>query len=229
MGTCWSGARAWGCLSPGRARAVPRASDGRTSVKTILNAVLAVACVASCGAAIASESDDLPAIPLVNAPVQIPYTSLHRVLAPGATGFLQYSFVGTTATPTTPLSSIVASWTSVPAMLSIDQTNVTYQPDPADPSSQLVLPKVWDFTGLQTGTLSYRTFNTTRDDTAWDTCLESCSLKNQTATPPDGSWQAYLKIDTFNLNGTALTRDLFVLNDSSTWAGPALDVRVCAC
>ena len=164
------------------------------------------------------------ASPLASGPIQIPYSSLHRALAPGATGFLQYSFVGTTAAPTTPLSSLAPAWTSVAAMISIDQTNVSYQPDPGDPSSAQVLPKVWDFTGLQTGTLSYRTFNTTRDDTAWDTCLESCSVKNQTATPPDGTWQGYLKIDTFNPNGTVNTRDLFFLNDNDTGADPSIDV-----
>jgi hypothetical protein len=164
------------------------------------------------------------ASPLAAGPIQIPYSSLHKALAPGATGFLQYSFVGTTAVPTTPLSSLLPSWTSVPAMISIDQTNVSYLPDPTDPSSQDLLPKVWDFTGLQTGALAYRTFNTTRDDTAWDTCLESCSVKNQTAAPPDGSWQGYLKIDTFNPNGTALTRDLFLLNDNDTGADPSIDV-----
>jgi len=164
------------------------------------------------------------ATPLVAGPVQIPYTNLHKALAPGATGFLQYSFVGTTATPTTPLSSVVPAWTTVPSMISIDQTSVSYQPDPTDPSTQDVLPKVWDFTGLQTGTLSYRTFNTTRDDTAWDTCLQSCSVKNQTAAPPDGSWQGYLKIDTFNPNGSPLTRDIFLLNDNDTGADPSIDV-----
>jgi hypothetical protein len=164
------------------------------------------------------------ATPFAAGPVQIPYTSLHRALAPGATGFLQYSFVGTTATPTTPLSSLISAWTTVPSMISIDQTSVSYQPDPGDPSSQTVLPKVWDFTALQTGNLSYRTFNTTRDDTGWDTCLESCSVKNQTAAPPDGSWQGYLKIDTFNPNGSVLTRDLFLLNDNDTGADPSIDV-----
>ncbi len=193
-------------------------------MKIIVHAVLAVTCVVSCGAATPSESDDAAMTPVVVGPVQIPYTSLHRVLAPGATGFLQYSFVGTTGTPTTPLSSILGAWTSVPAMISIDQTNVSYQPDPTDPSSQLVLPKVWDFTGLQTGALAYRTFNTTRDDTAWNTCLESCSAKNQTATPPEGSWQGYLKIDTFNPNGTVGSRDLFELNDNDTGADPSIDV-----
>jgi len=164
------------------------------------------------------------ATPLAAGPVQIPYTSLHKVLTPGATGFLQYSFVGTTAVPTTPLSSVVPAWTTIPSMISIDQTSVSYQPDPTDPSTQDVLPKVWDFTALQTRTLSYRTFNTTRDDTLWDTCLESCSVKNQTATPPDGSWQGYLKIDTFNPNGSALTRDIFLLNDNDTGADPSIDV-----
>jgi hypothetical protein len=157
-------------------------------------------------------------------PIQIPYTSLHKALAPGATGFLQYSFVGTTAVPTTPLSSLTAGWTSIPSMISIDQTNVSYLPDPGDPSSLDVLPKVWDFTALQTGTLAYRTFNSTRDDTVWDTCLETCSLKNQTAAPPDGTWQGYLKIDTFNPNGTVLTRDLFLLNDNDSGADPSIDV-----
>ena len=164
------------------------------------------------------------ATPLASDPVQISYSDLHKALAPGATGFLQYSFVGTPTAPTTPLSSLVGGWTSVPSMISIDQTDVSYQPDPNDPSSVQVLPQVWDFTGLQTGTLSYRTFNTTRDDTAWDTCLESCSVKDQTATPPDGSWQGYLKIDTFNPNGTVNTRDLFMLNDNDTGADPSIDV-----
>lgn len=186
--------------------------------------VLAVVCIASFGAAPAAEADDPPAVTPTVGPVQIPYSSLHRVLTPGATGFLQYSFVGTPATPTTPLSSIVGGWTSVPAMLSIDQLNVPYLPDPTDASSQQLLPKVWDFTGLQTGTLSYRTFNTTRDDTAWDTCLQSCSVKNQTAAPPDGSWQGYLKIDTFFPNGTLQSRDLFMLNDNDTGADPSIDV-----
>lgn len=161
---------------------------------------------------------------LAAGPIQIPYTNLHKALAPGATGFLQYSFVGTTAAPTTPLSSVVGAWTSIPAMISIDQTSVSYQPDPGDPGSQDLLPKVWDFTGLQPGTLAYRTFNTTRDDTAWDTCLETCSLKNQTAAPPDGSWQGYLKIDTFNPNGSVLTHDFFLLNDNDTGADPSIDV-----
>jgi len=161
---------------------------------------------------------------LANDPVQIAYSDLHKALTPGATGFLQYSFVSTTATPSTPLSSLVPAWTTVPSMISIDQTNVSYQPDPNDPSSVQTLPKVWDFTGLRTGTLSYRTFNTTRDDTTWDTCLESCSVKNQTAAPPDGSWQGYLKIDTFNPNGTVRTRDLFMLNDNDTGADPSIDV-----
>lgn len=157
-------------------------------------------------------------------PVQIPYENLHAALAPGATGFLQYSFVGTTTTPTTPLTSLDPDWTSVSAMISIDQTDVSYQPDPNDPSSTQVLPRVWDFTGLDTGTLSYRTFNTTRDDTAWDSCLESCSVKDQSATPPDGTWQGYLKIDTFNPNGTVYTRDMFLLNDNDTGADPSIDV-----
>jgi hypothetical protein len=161
---------------------------------------------------------------LASGPIQIPYANLHKALAPGATGFLQYSFVGTPATPTIPLSSLLGAWTTVPEMISIDQTSVSYQPDPGDPSSQDILPKVWDFTALQPATLSYRTFNTTRDDTGWNTCLQSCSLKNQTATPPDGSWQGYLKIDTFNPNGSVLTRDIFLLNDNDTGADPSIDV-----
>jgi len=194
-------------------------------VKAMMSGVLAVFYVGACGvAAMAGEPDgSTPVSPTVG-PVQIPYSSRHRVLTPGATGFLQYSFVGTPATPTTPLSSIVNGWTSVPAMISIDQNNVSYLPDPADPSSQQVLPKVWDFTGLQTGTLSYRTFNTTRDDTAWDTCLQSCSVKNQTAAPPDGSWQGYLKIDTFLPNGSLQSHDLFMLNDNDAGADPSIDV-----
>ncbi len=189
-------------------------------MKRIVETALVVAYMASWALA----ADPVPAAPSAAGPVQIPYSSLHRALAPGKTGFLQYSFVGTTATPTTPLSSVIPAWTSIPSMISIDQTNVSYQPDPNDPASLLVLPKVWDFTALQTGTLSYRTFNSTRDDTGWDTCLETCSLKNQTAAPPDGTWQGYLKIDTFNPNGTVLTRDLFLLNDNDTGADPSIDV-----
>ena len=189
-------------------------------MKTMLFGLL----MATSLAAIAAEpADPHPLAPTVG-PVQIPYSSLHRVLVPGATGFLQYSFVGTTGTPTTPLSSVNPGWTSIPSMISIDQTGVTYQPDPTDASSQLLLPKVWDFTTLQTGTLAYRTFNTTRDDTAWDTCLQSCSVKNQTAAPPDGSWQGYLKIDTFLPNGSLQSRDLFLLNDNDTGADPSIDV-----
>ncbi len=161
---------------------------------------------------------------LTKDPVQIPYSDLHRALTPGSTGFLQYSFVGTTLTPTTALSSLIGDWTSVSSMISVDETNVSYQPDPNDPSSLQTLPKVWDFTGLNTDTLSYRTFNTTRDDTAWDDCLESCSVKDQSATPPDGTWQGYLKIDTFNPDGSVNTRDLFLLNDNDTGADPAIDV-----
>ena len=113
-----------------------------------------------------------------------PYTSLHQALAPGATGFLQYSFVGTTAVPTTPLSSVVPAWTTVPSMISIDQTSVSYQPDPTDPSTQDVLPKVWDFTALQTGNprLPHVQHDARRHGRG-DTCLQSCSVKNQTAAP----------------------------------------------
>ena len=33
--------------------------------------------------------------------------------------------------------------------------------------------------------------------------------------PPDGSWQGYLKIDTFNPGGSPLTRDLFLLGSGT--------------
>jgi hypothetical protein len=194
-------------------------------MRSFLRILLVVALAAPAFAAASSETEPSPGPDVPTAgPVQIPYPSLHRALVPGATGFLQYSFVGTTAVPTTPLSSVRAGWISVPAMIAINQTNVPYQPDPTDPSSQVILPKVWDWTGLVKPTLSYRTFNTTRDDTAWDTCLQSCSLRNQAATPPDGTWQGLLKIDTFNPNGTVLTRDLFLLNDNDTGADPSIDV-----
>ena len=192
-------------------------------MRSLSHLVLALALAAPALAASETEVSPNPDAPTVG-PVQIPYTSLHRTLVPGATGFLQYSFVGTPATPTTALSSVRPGWTTVPAMIAISQTNVAYQPDPTDPSTQVILPKVWDWTTLQKPILSYRTFNTTRDDTAWDTCLQSCSLKNQTAAPPDGTWQGMLKIDTFNPNGTVLTRDLFMLNDNDTGADPSIDV-----
>src|SRR5262249_55010406 len=104
--------------------------DRGESMRSFLHLALVAALAAPAFAA--EPSPDVPTA----GPVQIPYLNLHRALVPGATGFLQYSFVGTPATPTTPLSSVRASWTSVAAMIAINQTNVLYQPDPTDAASQ---------------------------------------------------------------------------------------------
>ena len=109
-------------------------------------------------------------------------------------------------------------------MISIDQTSVAYQPDPTDPSTQITLPEVWDFTPISTSVLDFRTFNTTRDDVAGLACGEVCTTKDVSANPPDGTWQAYLKIDNYDPVGTFYTRDLFTLNDNDTGADPSIDV-----
>src|SRR5262245_21786779 len=103
-------------------------------VKTMLYASIVLACAG----ALAAEKVNPPELAPTVGPVQIPYSSLHRVLVRGATGFLQYSYASSTATPTMPLAAIGPGWNTVPAMISIDQTNVLYQPDPTDPSSQIV-------------------------------------------------------------------------------------------
>jgi hypothetical protein len=149
----------------------------------------------------------------------IPYRSLSDALEPGTTGFLQYSTVDDT-----PLSSLVAGWSDVVSMISIDPTGVAYQPDPSDPSSLTVLPEVWDFSGLETANLGYRVFNTTRDDTFGNGCLETCAARDTGPTPPDGTWQALLKIDNWAPDGTLYTQDIFTLNDNDTGANPSIDV-----
>ena len=78
-----------------------------------------------------------------------------------------------------------------------------------DGSTTQILAEVWEFATLNTSNMQQRTFNTIRDDTAWSGCLESCAVKDQSVTPPDGSWQAYLKIDNYDSAGTFVTRDLF--------------------
>ena len=84
-------------------------------------------------------------------------------------------------------------------VISIDSTGVSYQPDPGDPGTQQTLAEVWDFSNLSTTDLTFRTFNTVRDDTTWSgNCLEVCSTKDTNPLPNDGNWQAYLKIDIFD-------------------------------
>jgi hypothetical protein len=149
----------------------------------------------------------------------IRYADLHQALQPGRTGFLQYS-----SSVDQPLAAIHPAWTSVAAMVAPDASGVPYQPDPGDPSSAVVLPEVWDFTGLQAGLLDGRTFNTTRSDLAGSSCLEACALRDLGANPPDGTWQSWLKIDHFDATGASLSRDVFLLNDNDTGADPSIDV-----
>jgi hypothetical protein len=151
--------------------------------------------------------------------VEIAFTRLQRALRPGNTGFLQYSVDEDTA-----LTALHPAWTSVAAMVAIDETGVGYQPDPGDPGSQVSLPEVWDFSGLIEPNLTYRTFNSTRDDLTGNTCGDSCSVRDIGATPPDGTWQSYLKIDNYAPGGALYTRDLFNINDNDTGANPSIDV-----
>jgi hypothetical protein len=109
-------------------------------------------------------------------------------------------------------------------MIATDAANVPYQPDPGDPGSSVVLPEVWDFTGLAAPLLDRRTFNTTRDDLAGSSCPEVCAVRDLSAAPPDGSWQSYLKIDRYDPAGARATRDVFFLNDNDTGADPSIDV-----
>lgn len=152
----------------------------------------------------------------------IAYSDLSDRLVPGNTGFIQRSVFGNVG-----LTALHPGWTSAAAMISIDATSLGYQPDPDDPSTLQTLPEVWDFAGLTAATFDSRTFNTTRDDSYSGTCLEgggACTVKDVGATPPDGSWQAYLKIDRYDSSGIFLTRDIFALNDNDTGADPAIDV-----
>jgi hypothetical protein len=157
--------------------------------------------------------------PLANDGMKIHYPTLSQALDPGSTGFLQYS-----SEQPLPLTSIHPGWTSIAAMIAVDATAVPYQPDPGDPASLQTLPEVWDFTTLQTPSLDYRTFNTTRDDLGGAPCLQSCATRDLSAAPPDGTWQAYLKIDNFRPDGSYYTRDVFTLNDNDTGANPSIDV-----
>jgi len=151
--------------------------------------------------------------------IAIPFLAFRNQLRPGSTGFLQYS-LETDA----PLTSIHPSWSSVATMISIDQTSVGYQPDPGDPGSAQTLPEVWDFTGLVSGNLTYRTFNTTRSDAAAGPCITGCAVQDTGTNPPDGTWQSYLKIDTYGPGGALYTQDFFALNDNDTGANPSIDV-----
>lgn len=171
------------------------------------------------GGAFQPDSGELRAAPAADDGVEINYERLSDALVPGRTGFLQYSQENLT-----PLASVDLNWTSVPEMIAIDSSNVSYQPDPLDPGSETTLPEVWDFSTLETGNLTYRTFNTTRDDLAGNSCGEVCALRNVGPNPPDGSWQAYLKIDNYDPVGAFLTRDIFNLNDNDTGANPSIDV-----
>jgi hypothetical protein len=109
-------------------------------------------------------------------------------------------------------------------MITPGATSVPYQPDPGDPSSAVVLPEVWDFTGLQQGALDQRTFISIRDDLTGAFCLETCATRDLGPAPADGTWQAWLKIDRYTPAGAYLTRDVFLLNDNDTGADPSIDV-----
>jgi len=150
--------------------------------------------------------------------IAIPFLKFRDQLRPGSTGFLQYS-----AEADTPLTSIHPAWSSVAAMISIDQTAVGYQPDPGDPGSTQALPEVWDFTGLVAGNLGYRTFNSTRSDTGSWLC-NACATRDTGPAPADGTWQSYLKIDIYGPGGGIYTQDYFSLNDNDTGANPSIDV-----
>ena len=184
--------------------------------------------------------------------LKIAYDKLSSSLTAGAIGFLQYSmdFAGVNcladvdcgltnalcvgadpvAVPPVPgscrapLGDLRSGWTTINDAISVDQTNVPYQPDPDDGSTAQTLPEVWEFATLNTSNLQQRTFNSIRDDTSWSSCLESCALKDQSASPPDGTWQAYLKIDNYDSAGTFVTRDIFEFNDNDTGANPSIDV-----
>ena len=184
--------------------------------------------------------------------LEITYEKLSSSLTAGTVGFLQYSmdFAGVNcladvdcgltnvicvgadpgAVPPVsgscraPLSDLRNDWTVITDATGLDQFGVSYQPDPDDGSTAVTLPEVWEFATLNTANLQQRTFNSIRDDTAWSGCLESCAVKDQTATPLDGSWQAYLKIDNYNSAGTFVTRDIFEFNDNDTGANPSIDV-----
>ena len=161
----------------------------------------------------------LAGAPEANNGIQIRYPDFHQALLPGATGFLQYSLVANT-----PLSTLNVAWTSAAGMISIDQMNVPYLPDPGDPASQQILPEVWDFTGIARSSVPYRTFNSTRNDAGGGPCLNVCAVPDFGPTPPDGTWQSYLKIDTYAPSGAFFTRDIFELNDNDTGENPSIDV-----
>ena len=165
------------------------------------------------------ERGELRASPAASNGITIPYTSLSGALVPGRLGFLQYSQETAVS-----LSALNPDWTDVPHMLSIDATGVSYQPDPTNPASAQTLPEVWDFTGLVKNAIPYRTFNTIRSGLAGNVCRENCAVYNPGPNPPDGTWQAFLKIDNYQPGGAFLTRDIFDLNDNDTGANPSIDV-----
>ena len=151
--------------------------------------------------------------------IAIPFLQFRDQLRPGSTGFLQYS-----TEADAPLTSIHPAWSSVAEMISIDQAGVGYQPDPGDPGSTQTLPEVWDFTGLVAGNFGYRTFNTTRADAGAGPCITGCAVQDTGPSPPDGTWQSYLKIDIYAPGGALYTQDFFALNDNDTGADPSIDV-----
>lgn len=170
------------------------------------------------GASFQPDRGAMRASPAADDGIEIPYAKLSAALVPGVTGFMQFSQENDTA-----LTALDPDWTGVPEMIAIDSTNVAYQPDPTDPGSSQTLPEVWDFTGLDSTILSYRTFNTIRDDLAGNLCGEACAFRDTGPNPPDGTWQAYLKIDNYLPDGTLLTRDIFDLNNNDTGANPSID------
>ena len=157
--------------------------------------------------------------PLADNGIKISYPTFHRALTPGALGFMQYG-----VQTSTPLTSVNPAWTGVAPMISINATNVPYQPDPGDPTSATTLPEVWNFTGLTTSNLTYRVFNTVRNDLTGNTCAQVCATRDLSAAPPDGTWQSYLKIDVFAPGGAFSTRNIFDINDNDTGANPSIDV-----
>ena len=152
--------------------------------------------------------------------IELPYTDFHNALTPGSTGVMQWAVRGTT-----PLTSLHPAWTSAGEMISIDEFDVLYQPDPGDPASEETLPEVWDWTGLLEANLTFRRMVTVRDDITGSApaCPESCAVRDQSANPADGTWQSYLKMDYYS-GGALFTRDIFALNDNDTGANPTIDV-----
>ncbi|MCP3980914.1 MAG: hypothetical protein GY716_16550 [bacterium] len=152
--------------------------------------------------------------PLADDGITIPYKQFRgRKL-----GQVQYATDGNVE-----LSVMDPAWLTVQDMISIDQTAVDYQPDFEDPTTLQTLPEVWDLTTLSPAGFPAPLVATLRDELAWSGCLESCALRDVSATPPDGTWQTYLKFDRYLSTGTFQTRDVFTFTDNDTGADPSID------